>query len=592
MSRAKKFIFTKVMPVLCFFFCINGFLGAPLIAQIAVSPHDFPFGYPFPAYEVGGGSHPGLSNDYLKSEPDPQRELKRIGQYALRLIQTDSAQKAIDYTNSYLSDFAPVLEGEMYFMRSMAEAQLGMLDSAVISMKKAIGEGELPPERFIVGPRRMFDPLYQHPAYVQEWEKQVGANKLVHGPMLGAMTDSSVKVWVRTATETPVRVVASPSNDFSETIQSQPVLSRSDRDFTAEVTLNGLQPNTRYHYKVLLGPDQKAARDIQHSFGTYPAEKKSHTFSIAFGGCAGYVPHNERIWDTIDSVEPLAFLTLGDNVYIDDPESPDQARYLYYQRQSRSEFQRLTGGSPVYSIWDDHDFAMDDSWGGPKVDIPYWKPMVWEIFTQNWVNPAYESGNQPGGWYDFMIGDIHFIMLDTRYYREDAGRFDDQRKLGASMLGPKQLAWLKETLKQSTATFTVLVSSVPWHVDAKGEGRNKVDGWAGYLKEREQIFSWINEAELEGVLLLSSDRHRSDAWMTERDDSYNLYEFASGQFTNQHTHDVLKGSLFGYNEKPSFGLLRFNTQLDDPSVTYQIIDIDGQLQEEITIRRSQLQFQK
>ena len=29
------------------------------------------------------------------------------------------------------------------------------------------------------------------------------------------------------------------------------------------------------------------------------------------------------------------------------------------------------------------------------------------------------------------------------------------------------------------ATFTVLVSSVQWHVNAKGEGRNKVDGWVG-----------------------------------------------------------------------------------------------------------------
>jgi len=572
--------------------CIVIFAVSQLAAQKAVSPYHFPFGYPFPEYHVAGGSHPGLSNDYLDNEPDPERELKRIGQYALRLIQTDSAQKAVDYTNYYRANFAPVLTGEMYFMRSMAETQLGWLDQAVSSMKKAIEEGGLPPERFIAGPRRMFSPLYRHPRYLEIWEKQVEANKLVHGPMLGAMTDSSAKVWVRTATETTVRVAASTSSDFSDAILSKPVLSRSDRDFTAQVQLIGLEPSTRYHYQVLLGPHQNIAKGSRHSFRTYPAEQQPATFSIAFGGCAGYVPPNERIWDTIDHVEPLAFLTLGDNVYIDDPESPDQARYLYYQRQSRPEFRRLTGSSPVYSIWDDHDFGMDDSWGGPRADIPYWKPMVWEIFTQNWANPAYESGDQPGGWYDFMIGDVHVIMLDTRYYREDSGRFEGQRKPGASMLGPNQRAWLKSTLKNSDATFTVLVSSIPWHYDAKGDGFNKVDGWAGYRQERAQIFSRIDDFKLEGVLLLSSDRHRSDAWLTERTGSYNLYEFASGQFTNQHTHDVLAESLFGYNKMPSFGLLHFNTQLDDPTVTYQIININGQSQEEITIRHSQLEFQK
>ena len=59
------------------------------------------------------------------------------------------------------------------------------------------------------------------------------------------------------------------------------------------------------------------------------------TFTIAFGGCAGYTPANERMWDTIAGHTPHAFLILGDNVYIDLPEQPGPFHdYTYYQRQS------------------------------------------------------------------------------------------------------------------------------------------------------------------------------------------------------------------------------------------------------------------
>ena len=37
-------------------------------------------------------------------------------------------------------------------------------------------------------------------------------------------------------------------------------------------------------------------------------------FTIAFGGGSGYVPENERVWNTIGALEPRAVLLLGDNV--------------------------------------------------------------------------------------------------------------------------------------------------------------------------------------------------------------------------------------------------------------------------------------
>ena len=109
-----------------------GTLGLPLVghAQEATSSYDFPYGYPFPDYPVAGAAHPGQSSDYVAEEPDPTGELKRIGRYALRLIQTDRAEEAIDYADRYMKNHPDWMDAEMFFMRSMAQAQLGRTDAA------------------------------------------------------------------------------------------------------------------------------------------------------------------------------------------------------------------------------------------------------------------------------------------------------------------------------------------------------------------------------------------------------------------------------------------------------------------------------
>ena len=87
----------------------------------------------------------------------------------------------------------------------------------------------------------------------------------------------------------------------------------------------------------------------------------SDKFTIAFGGGAGYVPKNERIWDTIGAIDPRALLLLGDNAYIDDPATPEMQLFHYYRRQSQPEWSKLAKKVPIYAIWDDHDYGSNDA---------------------------------------------------------------------------------------------------------------------------------------------------------------------------------------------------------------------------------------
>ena len=515
-----------------------------------------------------------------KAAKKREKQYKRVHQDALRKILKAQLEKA----EQSLREFQTVRDdSETEFLLTLLASTRGDADAAAGHLRRSLELG-LPPGRALAGPRRLLEALHDHGAYQQLFKDHLSAP--IHGPMVGNVTPTGADVWVRTADEAQVRIWTGRAPEFVDQV-SFTAKSSAANDYTAVVRLRGLEPATRYHYVVEVNPtaaDAPAASSIvarQH-LRTAPTPASQARFRIAFGGGAGFVPENERVWTTIDAFEPTLLLLLGDNIYSDDPESPEMQKYCYYRRQSRPEFRELVAHTPTYSIWDDHDFGTNDCWGGPEIDKPAWKRPVWDVFRTNWANPGYGGGvEQPGCWYEFSYADVQFFLLDGRYYRTDP-KVDHP-----SMLGPAQKLWLKEALKTSTATFKVLCSPVPWEFRTKG---NSKDTWLGFEEEREEIFSFVEEHRIEGVVLVSADRHRSDAWRIARANSYDFFEFNSSRLTNQHVHKTMREAIFSYNAKQSFGIVDFDTEKDVPQVTYRVVTIDGEVVHELTVLRSQLTF--
>jgi hypothetical protein len=82
--------------------------------------------------------------------------------------------------------------------------------------------------------------------------EEYSTNHVTHGPMLGLVTNSSVKVWARThrAGSFTVRYGLSPER-LDQT--SAEVLTTAAHDHTGPLTLTSLQPQTEYHYQVFIG---------------------------------------------------------------------------------------------------------------------------------------------------------------------------------------------------------------------------------------------------------------------------------------------------------------------------------------------------
>ncbi len=529
-----------------------------------------------------GLAYYGSENPWNLRMFSPREAIRRYGrrsQRQLLAILDGRPGDAKDECEDWIANDRGDLESR--FMLGVAECQLGEFAAAFETLRLAVEDG-LPPERLVAGPRELLAGVYELDAY-REY-RATHPIELVHGPLLGAVTHDSARFWVRTARPADVGIrVFEPGGAIEGTTAT--AASRPESDLTAVIEVAGLRPATRYEYEVTIDerlqplPFLEAGK--RPSFETAPLAGTRDTFSFAFGGGATYTAEHERMWDTIAAQVPDALFLLGDNVYIDLPQQPGVFhRYTYYRRQSRPEFRRLVSSTPVYAIWDDHDAATDDVWLGPFVDRPSWKPAMLWLFRQNWNNPGYGTRAWPGCWFQTTCGACDFFFLDCRNYRTNP--FGKQ----PTMLGPIQKEWLKKTLQASTATFKVIASSVPWAPAAKPGSR---DTWDGFAAEREDIFSWLSEQSIDGVLLISADRHRSDAWRIERPNAYPLYDFSSSRLTNRHTHEAVPGSLFSYNARCSFGLVTLDMRATDSTATYRVINIDGEEIHRLVVRRSELE---
>ncbi len=507
----------------------------------------------------------------------PNEQYKKHPREAMALIATGQADDAIKRLHDYLGKH-PV-DPETHYCLAVAYTVKNHLSLARNHVRSALEAG-IPIERFIAGPRTLLANLNQTGFFNQ----YLASDKLhlLHGPLLGDITSNTAKIWFRTDQEVKVTLLLfEDRNSTLDTLRFIGMTSE-ERDYTDVIQIKGLQANTRYRYELWANGVKVDGSAV---FKTTVQPGDPLQLKVGFGGGAGYTPWLERMWDTLVTQSFDAFLLLGDNVYIDHPELPDVQAYCYYRRQSRPEFRRFVRQVPIYSIWDDHDFTINDGEGGPEIETPNWKRPVWNLFRNQWANPYYGGGkSQPGCWFDFKMGDIDFFMLDCRYYRENPQEVSEP-----SMLGKFQKEWLMAKLKASTATFKVIASSVPW---AKGTKPGSDDTWDGFPREREEIFSFITEHKIDGVLLISADRHRSDAWKIERPNGYTMYDFMSSKLSNIHTHRLLPGSLLGYNKKCSFGTLWFDTTHQDPSVSYIIKSIDNEEIHRLTIFRSQLEHTK
>jgi len=397
------------------------------------------------------------------------------------------------------------------------------------------------------------------------------------GPMLGDISSSGAKVWMRTLK--PAKVEVKVNVNGTEKTYG-PVFSTEETDMAAIVEVTGLDAGTSYPYHVFI--DGKPIHiEEQPYIRTAPQDSMSSKARIAFGTCYHrWGLSNQNLSDQISSRDPLALLLGGDIAAQDRRNHTGLHRADYLLRDFQPAWKNLVSSVPVYARWDDHDYFDNDLSNVPKGYTVEDKEAVWRVFRDSWNNPSYGFGEEGKGiFFRTRIGPADVIMLDHRYFREKG-----------SFLGDKQMEWLKDQLLDCKGPFIILSGGTMWS-DYVSDGK---DSWGVYDPEgREEIFRFIEENHIGGVLLTSGDRHGARGFKIPRPSGYNFYEFEVASLGGWIGPLPIKAEwntqLYGLAGEYAFGEFDIDATLPDPQVTFRLISgRDGTILYELTLTRSQL----
>jgi alkaline phosphatase D len=325
----------------------------------------------------------------------------------------------------------------------------------------------------------------------------------------GGVTNNSVRIRVSISGEGEAAILYSTSADFLNPFRSAESAVRQDEDYSVIIDINGLNPSTKYFYKVLINDSE--ADNRMRSFKTFPDPQTVNNFSFSFGSCQQSNSLSRGfIFSEIVKYEPDFFLQLGDWTYPDTTDnlpfntnffSSDYDRVLRtYRAKFRMDYgmDTLLRSVPVSYVYDDHDYtnnnasALTVSYGVPfkspaagnqfildEIDVP---PSARLNSIRGFINnmPDYKVENSSRGIYrKFIYGNAEFYMLDLRSQRSPdfnslkmntlTGKWEFVRPAGHTMLGNSnspgegedQFTWLKRNLLSSSAKWKFLICSVP-----------------------------------------------------------------------------------------------------------------------------------
>lgn len=116
--------------------------------------------------------------------------------------------------------------------------------------------------------------------------------------------------------------------------------------------------------------------------------------------------------------------------------------------------------------------------------------------------------NYPPLYHDFVVGSVHFIVLDYQSHRSSTLVTDNASK---TMLGAAQKAWLKARLLASAAPLKAIMAPKKLYRCVNDND----DIYDAYSTERAEIETFIAANGITGVGFFAGDRHITDVSYTE-----------------------------------------------------------------------------
>ena len=317
------------------------------------------------------------------------------------------------------------------------------------------------------------------------------------GVWSGGVTSTSANVVARfTASGVRARLQISVNQSLTPALFSAMGTAAAAAGNTLTFTVQGLQPDTDYFYGVEVGGVLRAEPVSRGQLRTFPLG--SGSFKIAFASCSDLRKPDQRAFDAIAAEKPLLFIHMGDLHYSDtDSTNPDDYRENYDAILNHPVQSALYRKVSLAYMWDDHDFAGNDS-DGTAIGRDSAR-MVYRERTPHY--PIAAAGGSMAQ--SFTIGRVRVILTDLRSAASSASVREGVAK---TKMGANQKAWFKQELinaRDAGFPLTLWVCTMPW-IGAPAPGN---DAWDGYTTERTEIANFIRDNRITNLALLSGDMH-------------------------------------------------------------------------------------
>ncbi|MEM6580556.1 MAG: alkaline phosphatase D family protein [Pseudomonadota bacterium] len=324
-----------------------------------------------------------------------------------------------------------------------------------------------------------------------------------HGVASGDPLSDRVILWTRLTPETEGEVNVdweiATDDTFGSVVASGNGTTTSDVDYTIKVDADGLDPQTSYYYRFIVGDEiSPIGKTRTAALGAIDSAR------FAVVSCSNYPAGFFNVYREVARQELDAVLHLGDYIYeydadgyaserseefgrVSQPENEiitlQDYRTRYAQYRSDTDLQDCHAAHPFIVVWDDHELA-NNAWREGAEEHDPATEGEWSVrraaAIQAWYEwlPVRPPATQREIIYrSFQYGDLlDLIMVDTRSIGRDlqieygdfvnGGMIDTQAALAAlndsnrTILGSDQLTWLKAQLTDSTARWQVIGQQV------------------------------------------------------------------------------------------------------------------------------------
>ena len=348
--------------------------------------------------------------------------------------------------------------------------------------------------------------------------------------------------------------------------------------------LSGLDSGKTYHYEVQsMALDGIAHAGFKGQFHTAPMAADSPALRFCVMTCQGYQDRDHAdghpIYPSMKALDPNFIVMTGDLVYYDSNPplavSPELAR-LHWQRMfSLPRLVDALRSTSTYWLKDDHDTLTNDTWPGMKAGTLTFAEGQ-KIFHEQ--APMGESSYRTIRW----GRDLQIWFTDGRDHRSSNSMPDGPEK---TIWGAEQKEWFKRTVKESTATWKVLISPTPL-VGPDRDNKNDNHSNKGFAHEGDEIRAWLKNNVPDNFFVVCGDRH----WQYHSvHPETGVQEFSVGAASDSHAGGT-PGEDPRYHRfhRVKGGFLAVEVKPDDSgsSICFQLRDVDGNVGYQKEFRRA------